>query len=93
MILEKSKRFDEELEVIVDFIAEDSAQRALEFFDELISKIENIPSNPHIHRKRQSSNNDNIRELIFKGYTIPFYIDTEKNKIIILGIFNQNLWE
>jgi len=92
MILEKSLRFNEELEIIVNFIAEDSPTRALEFFDQLILKIKKIPSTPYIHRKRKSVN-ENIRELIFKGYIIPFFIDKENNKIIILGIFNQNLWE
>jgi plasmid stabilization system protein ParE len=50
----------------------------------------NIPNNPYIYRKKDSD--ENLRELIYKGYTIPFEIDKEKNKIIILGIFNQNLW-
>jgi hypothetical protein len=36
---------------------------------------------------------EETREVIFKGYTIPIYIDHEKNKIFILGIFNQNIWE
>jgi plasmid stabilization system protein ParE len=92
MILEKSLRFDTELEVIISFIAEDSPNRALEFFDELVSKIEQIPSSPYIYRKRESIHDENIRELIFKGYTIPFFIDKAKDKIIVLGIFNQNLW-
>lgn len=93
MILKKSIRFDEELEVIVDFIALDSVKRALYFYDELIDKVQNIPLNPYIHRKRKSINDEKIRELIFKGYVIPFYIDDRKDKIVILGIFNQNLWD
>ena len=93
MILEKSLRFDSELEIIIEFIANDSPNRALQFFDELVSKINQIPSNPYIHRKRKSLDDDNIREMIFKGYTIPFFIDNENEKILVLGIFNQNLWE
>jgi len=93
MILEKSLRFDSELETVIEFIAEDSPNRVLQFFDELISKVEQIPLNPYIHRKRKSLDDDNIREMIFKGYTIPFLIDTKNEKIVVLGIFNQNLWE
>ena len=89
-MLEQSKRFDEELDTVVEFIALDSPARALKFFDEIYSKIENIPNNPYIHRKKDGD--ENLRELIYKGYTIPFEIDEEKSKIIILGIFNQNLW-
>ena len=92
MILEKLKRFDEELEDIILYISKDSPKRALDFYDELMLKIENILTNPYIHKKRKNDN-EKIRELIFKGYTIPFYIDDTNDKIIILGIFNQNLWE
>lgn len=93
MILEKSDRFNNELEVIVEFIAKDSVSQALNFYDELIAKIKNIPANPYLYRKRASLNDENIRELIYKGYTVPFLIDKKANKIIILGIFNQNLWQ
>ena len=93
MKLEKLARFNKELEAIVLFIAEDSPNRALGFYDELIAKIEQIPFSPLIYRKRENSNNENVRELIFKGYTVPFLIDNEENKIVILGIFSQNVWE
>ena len=92
MILEQSSRFEEEFEIIIDFIALDSVNRALEFYDELILKIKNIPHSPYAYRKRNNSESPTTRELIFKGYTIPFEIDEKNNKIIILGIFNQNLW-
>ncbi len=93
MILEKYKRFKEELEGIVMFIAIDNHHKALDFFENITSKIENILQNPYSHRQREKSNNIYIRELIYKGYTVPYYIDTDKNKIIILGIFNQNEWK
>lgn len=59
----------------------------------MIDKIQNIPNNPYACRKKENAIDENVRELIYKGYTIPFEIDNEKQKIIILGIFNQNLWE
>ena len=92
MIIEQSSRFEEEFEIIIDFIALDSVNRALEFYDEIILKIKNIPYSPYSYRKRNNTESSTTRELIFKGYTIPFEIDEENNKIIILGIFNQNLW-
>ena len=92
MILEQSFRFEEELEHIIDFILLDSVAKALDFYDELINNIQNIPFRPYSYRKRLNSNDENLRELIFKGYTIPFFIDEKNYKIILLGIFNQNLW-
>ncbi len=46
-----------------------------------------------MYRQREFFTDGKTRELIFKGYTVPFYIDDEAHKIIVLGIFNQNIWE
>jgi plasmid stabilization system protein ParE len=62
------------------------------FDDEFIEKIKKIPENPLIYRKREGLE-EVTRELIFKGYTIPFYIHNKHEVIYLLGIFNQNLWE
>jgi len=93
MTIEKSIRFDDELQIIALFIALDNPHRALTFLDDITARIEDIPHNPFSHRCRESSQDTYTRELIFKGYTVPYYIDTEKDKIIILGIFNQNEWK
>jgi len=93
MRLIKSDRFLAELSDIVNFISLDSPSRALNFYDDLIEKIEAIPLNPYIHRKRQKLNDKNIRELIFKGYVVPFYIDKSSDMILVLGIFSQNEWD
>jgi len=92
LVVETTARFDDELVIILDFIAEDSSERALDFYDGLLEKLHDIPSNPYMYRKRESMDED-TRELIYKGYTVPLYIDKEKNIVFILGIFNQNLWE
>ena len=92
LVVETTPRFDNELVVVLDFIALDSVNRALIFYDELMEKLHNIPDNPYMYRKRDAMDND-TRELIYKGYSIPFYIDKTKGIIFILGIFNQNLWE
>ena len=44
-IIETTPRFDDELLVVLDFIALDSPHRALEFYDALIIKLNNIPEN------------------------------------------------
>ena len=85
-------RFDEELEVIVNFIADDSLNRAIEFLDVLTEKILDIPEYPHSYRQRKKSKYSESRELVYKGYCVPFYIDKEDDAIVILGIYNQNLW-
>ena len=54
MTLEKSDRFYDELEDVLDFISIDSPISALKFYDDLIEKIEKIPLNPYLYRKRES---------------------------------------
>ncbi len=53
-MLEKSDSFKDEFEVIIDFIALDSINRALIFYDEIVAKINQILDNPYIHRRRPS---------------------------------------
>ncbi|MGG7048918.1 MULTISPECIES: type II toxin-antitoxin system RelE/ParE family toxin [unclassified Campylobacter] len=85
------KQFLSELKVIFDFIAKDSHQRAVKFRDELLNKIDFISNMPFICRKSQHFSDESIRELIFKGYVIPFLISSDD--IIIFGIYNANKWE
>jgi len=90
--IETTSRFDDELLVALDYIALDSLDRALQFHDTLMEKLHTISSNPLMYRQREGAD-EHVRELIFKGYTIPYYIDYMVEKIYILGIFNQNIWE
>jgi len=48
LILEKSDRFKDELEVIIDFIALDSVNMALTFYDEIIAKINKVTDNSYL---------------------------------------------
>ncbi len=86
-------RFLLDLEKIADFISLDSIKQANLFLDNLEKSIENIPFMPYKNRKSLSFDNENIRDLIFKGYVIPYLIDENKNEIVILGIYKNNLWD
>jgi len=65
----------------------------LKFFDSIINKIQQIPLTPYMYRQNALSSNDKTREMIFNSYTVPFYIDAKNSKIIVLGIFSQNIWQ
>lgn len=60
------ERFKSEVGFIIDFISDDSIERALNFRDDLMAKIYNIPKYPLIYRKSFLFDDDNIRELILK---------------------------
>jgi toxin ParE1/3/4 len=93
MQVHKTDRFFTELEVIVDFIAQDSWKRAEKFANELTSKILDLPHFPYKCRQSQKSDDANIRELIYEGYIIPYRVDSTKENIVILGIFSENEWK
>lgn len=81
--------FLNELDNILEFIANDNISRAINFADELYKKIYNLQNMPYKFRRSTSFNADNIRDLIFKGYVVPYLIDGEN--IVILGIFKENI--
>ena len=91
MVIEYKPKFERELKIIFDFMAKDSLSRAREFRNELIAKIERTAQTPFICRKSINFNDESIRDLIFKGYVIPYLIDDEV--IYILGIYKANEWE
>ncbi|MDX9813392.1 MAG: type II toxin-antitoxin system RelE/ParE family toxin [Sulfurimonadaceae bacterium] len=70
---------------IIAFIAKDKKTAATDFKNELQFKISQLKTYPKIYRQSIYSNDENIRDLIFKGYTIVYEI--KKNQIDILDIF------
>ena len=71
------------LENQLDFIAQNNPANSRKFKNELINLIKEIPSNPQKHRKSIWFNDEDIRDLIFKGYTIVYRIN--KNTIEVFG--------
>ena len=76
----------QKLQSIMEFIAQDSVNQAIKFQVELDEIIDDIPNMPFKYRKSIYFNDENIKDLVFKGYVVPYKIDTAKNQIIIIGI-------
>ena len=86
-----SPRFEDELYGIADFIALDNQARSDLFVDKIESMCHNLVDMPYRCRKSMKFDDENIRELIFKGYIIPYHI--KNDQIIILGIYKENIWQ
>ncbi len=93
MQIVKTSRYLAELEEVISFIAQDSLTRALEFADKLNTKVLEIDGMPYQHRASSKTNDNNVRELIFHGYVIPYRINFTFNQLEIIGIFSSNEWE
>ena len=91
MKIKYTPKFNEEIDNIIGFISLYSVEKALEFYNSLMAEIQKVKYMPYRFRKNFILDDENVRDLIFKGYVIPFKID-EKNQVIkILSIFKRNL--
>ncbi len=86
-----SKRFQSDLENILVFYSQKSFEASENFYNSLFYKIKSIEFMPYRFRKNVVKNNENIRDLIYKGYVVPFFIDGDT--IFILDIYKDNLWD
>jgi len=82
--------FKSELKNILAHIAKDKPSASLNFKNELKRSIDVIPDNPFQYRPSFYFNDKNIRDMIFKGYTVVYEVNFEKNCIDILKMFNRN---
>ena len=86
MHIVKSDKYLAQLCMIIRFIALDSPNRARIFKKELTSRVMEIDHFPYKYRASIHFESQEIRDLIFKGYVIPYYIDKLNNEIVLIGI-------
>jgi len=90
MHINRSPRYKNDLFQILDYIAQDKMSASENFKNELDALIDDLPHFPHKYRKSKYFNDENIRDMIYVGYTIVYRIDFEKDTIDIIRIFNKN---
>jgi len=76
---------------IKKFIKIDNPNAVNKFISKLKATIEDLDNFSYKYRKSIYFKDENIRDMIFNGYTIIYQIDKIKQQIKILEIFNQNL--
>ena len=75
--------FLKRLENQIEYISSDSPKRARKFKNDLLNLIKEIPKNPYKYRESIYFENQSIRDLVFKGYTVVFRIN--ENQIEVFG--------
>jgi len=88
MKIKITKAFKNKLNLQVDFIAHDKPAAAQKFKDDILVQLSGLINMPYSKRKSMFFNDDNIRDLIFKGYIIVYKIDKKEDVIIVFG-FNK----
>lgn len=82
MKVEITLSFREKLANQLIYIAKDKPEAARKFKQEIIKKIRQLPQKPYSNRKSIYFDRFDIRDLIFKCYTIVYKIDETKKLIM-----------
>jgi len=90
MQISKLRRYKNQLTIILKHIAKDKITASENFYTDLNEIIEKIPNFPFKYRKSSYFDNENIRDMTFKGYTIIYRINIKKDLLEVIRIFNKN---
>ena len=90
MQVELDDKFKRNFQAILEHIAKDKVTASKNFKKELLKLLKNLSIFPHKYRKSFYFEDENVRDMIYKGYTVVYEIHIDKNLIVILDIFNQN---
>ena len=63
---------------LLSFIAKDSRNRALDFKNQLDNKINDLLNFPYKFRQSKNHTDKNVRDMVFKGYTIAHMVEPKK---------------
>ena len=82
--IEWSSIAQNDLNKIIDYIAQDSLEYALLFYEQVKEKVDNLTQFPKMGRKVPELDDPNIRELILRNYRLIYQILGEKIQIVRL---------
>lgn len=83
-------KFEISFNHILEYIAQDKISAAKKFKKDLFEQIKNLSNSPYKYRKSFYFDDENIRDMTYKKYTITYEINLNDNLIVILKIFNKN---
>jgi plasmid stabilization system protein ParE len=87
MNIEFNSLFEETLVSIIHYMMKDSVNASIIFEEELFEHLADLTYFPYKFRESLYYEDEQIRDYIFKGYTIPYLIDEEHDVIVVLDIF------
>ena len=89
MNLEVLSAFVNRLEGFVEVIAEDKPSAARKFHKDIITACKEIQNFPYKHRKSIYFDDENIRDLVHKGFVIIYKIDGDTIRIFAFITRNE----
>ncbi|GEC72661.1 ParE toxin of type II toxin-antitoxin system, parDE [Flavobacterium flevense] len=89
MKIEITKDFRLDLDIQIRYISKDKPIAARKFKVDLIKNIKKDLKNPFHFKKSRYYKDENIRDYVFKGYTIVYYIDVKQEIISVFGFIKH----
>jgi len=89
MKIKLTVEFKYDLNDIVDFISKDKPVAARKFKTELIKKMQKDLKQPFLFKKSIYFEGENIRDYVFKGYTVVFKVDNELETVSVAAILKH----
>ena len=86
MTIIKTEDYLDALKEILAYIAEDKKSAAINFRKALDKKMNDLKEFPFMYRVSIYFEDEYIRDLTHKGYTVPYEVDLVKKTISIVGI-------
>ncbi|CAA6824960.1 MAG: Unknown protein [uncultured Sulfurovum sp.] len=86
MKIVKTETFQKSLKEILEYIANDKKSAAITFNRDLNKKIKALKNFPFMYHKSYYFDDEYIRDLTHKGYSVPYEVNLDKEAISIIGI-------
>ena len=86
MTIIKTKDYQESLKEVLSHISKDKKSAAITFNQELNKKMQDLKDFPFMYRISIYFDDEYIRDMTHKGYTVPYEVNLEKRTISIVGI-------
>ena len=83
----RSRKFQINLLLALQYIAKDKVSASKNFQKEFDKLIKDIPDFPYKYRQSIYFDDKNVRDLIYKKYTINYEVNLEENSIEITKYF------
>ncbi|SFV75178.1 hypothetical protein MNB_SM-3-1267 [hydrothermal vent metagenome] len=83
-----SELYEKQLKDILAQGLQENVEETKKFKMYLDTVIINLPTKVQKYKKSRYFDDENIKDIEFQGFVIPFYIDKEKQRYVLLGITN-----
>lgn len=90
MRIVNNPEFLQRLKNILQYIANDKPLASINFKNGLKESIKNIADNPYMYPQSNYFNNSDVRDMVYKKYTIVYQVSMARQTIEIMTIFNRN---